>query len=254
MKALILGAGQGQRLMPYTAACPKCTLSVLGRSMLEWQIDALLSQHIDQISVVVGYRADYVAQLLKKCYGSSPIKLIYNPDFAETNNLVSCWTARGEMNEDFILLNGDTLFEEPVLRRLLDEPHRPVTVAIDHKKNYDADDMKVSLKDTRLVDIGKDLAPGQTNGESIGMILFKGDGPALFRAAIETALQDPSALKKYYLSVIREMAQSMNVQTCSISGLKWCEIDYPADLKRAEKILKSAGIKMGNLADSFSGA
>lgn len=253
MKVLILSAGQGKRLLPYTAVSPKCTIPVLGRSVIEWQIDALLSLGIDRITVVVGYGADSVEGLLKECYGMNCIKLLYNPEFAETNNLVSCWWAREEMNEDFLLLNGDTLFEESVLRRLLEAPVRPVTVTVDHKKMYDADDMKVTLEGSRLVDIGKDLEPDKTNGESIGMILFRGEGPALFRAALENALSDPSARKAFYLSVIREMSRSMHVHTCSIAGLKWCEIDYPADLKRAEKILKNSLIKMEQPADSSTG-
>ena len=253
MKVLILSAGQGRRLLPYTAESPKCTIPVLGRSVIEWQIDALLSLDIDRVTVVVGYGADCVERLMKKCYGMKRIKLLYNPEFAETNNLVSCWAAREEMNEDFILLNGDTLFEESVLRRLLEAPVRPVTVTIDHKKSYDADDMKVTLEGSRLVNIGKDLEPNKTNGESIGMILFRGEGPALFRAALENALCDASARKAFYLSVIREMSRSMHVHTCSIAGLKWCEIDYPADLKRAEKILKNSLTKMETPADSSIG-
>ena len=250
MKVLILSAGQGSRLLPYTAESPKCTIPVLGRSMVEWQIDALFSIGIDQITVVVGYGADHVERLLTKCYGKNRIKLIYNPDFAESNNLVSCWTAREEMNEDFILINGDTLFEVPVVRRLLEETVRPVTVTIDHKNVYDADEMKVALDGNRLVSIGKDLAPDKTDAESIGMILFRDEGPALFRAAIETALRDSAARKKFYLSVIHEMAGLMPVHTCSIKGLNWCEIDYPADLKKAEEILRGSILKSERTADS----
>ena len=146
--------------------------------------------------------------------------------------------ARGEMEEDFVLLNGDTLFEAPILQRLLESPGRPVTLVTDHKSNYDADDMKVSLDGDRLVKIGKDLPFETVDGESIGMLLFRGQGPTLFRAAIEETLRDPSARKKWYLSVIDEMAQSMPVWTCSVDGHKWCEVDYLADLRQAEKVVK----------------
>jgi choline kinase len=118
---------------------------------------------------------------------------------------------------------------------------------------YDADDMKVSLEGSRLINIGKDLEPGQTNGEAIGMILFRGEGPTLFRAALENALLDPAARQRFYLSVIREMSRSMHIQTCSIEGLNWCEIDYPADLKRAEEIFKNSISKMAQPADSSTG-
>ena len=142
------------------------------------------------------------------------------------------------MNEDFVLLNGDTLFEAPIMQRLLEAPAHPVTLVTDHKPNYDDDDMKVSLDGGRLVKIGKDLAAETVNGESIGMLLFRGEGPALFRAAIEETLRDQSARKKWYLSVIDEMAQSMPVWTCSVDGFQWCEVDYPADLEQAEEVVK----------------
>jgi choline kinase len=116
-------------------------------------------------------------------------------------------------------------------------------VAISHKNDYDADDMKVELDGGRLVKIGKDLLPDQVDGESIGMILFRGQGPMLFRIALGKALRTPSAQTKWYLSVIDEMARSMPVWTCSVKGLQWCEVDYHADLKLAEKVVSACGAR-----------
>ena len=250
MKALILSAGQGRRLLPLTAESPKCILPILGRSMIEYQIDELIKSGINRVTVVVGYGAIQVERLLKKRYGANHVTILHNPDFAESDNLVSCWMAREEMNEDFILLNGDTLFEVAVVKRLIGGPARPVTVVIDQKISYDNDDMKLTLDGERLVNIGKDLGPDETDGESIGMILFRGEGPALFRAALEKALEDPSARKKWYLSVIREMCRSMPVGTCLISGLHWCEVDCPEDLKNAQRVVRSLGSSKGQSEDS----
>ena len=145
------------------------------------------------------------------------------------------------MKSDFILLNGDTLFEAAVLIRLLETESHPVTVVVSHKNKYDDDDMKVELDGRRLVRIGKDLLPDKVDGESIGMILFRERGPILFRDAIEKALRDPSSKRKWYLSVIDELAQKMPVWTCSVEGLQWCEIDYPVDLKLAEDVVAACG-------------
>jgi choline kinase len=249
MKAVILSAGQGKRLLPLTADCPKCILPVQGRSLIEWQIDELAKCGIDQVTVVLGFRADKVERILHERYGSHRVKTIYNAAYAVSDNLVSCWAAHDEMRSDFVLLNGDTLFEAAVMQRLLDTHDRPVTVAISHKSDYDADDMKVELEGCRLVKIGKDLLPDQVDGESIGMILFRGQGPRLFRIALEKALQIPSAQTKWYLSVIDEMARSMPVWTCSMKGLQWCEVDYHADLKLAEKVVSACGARGGVEAD-----
>jgi len=242
MKTIILSAGQGKRLLPLTAETPKCLLPIRGKKLIEWQIDTLYAAGIDRVSVVVGYGADQVERLMTQRYGVSRITLIDNPKFAETDNLVSCWIAREEMNEDFFLVNGDTLFEVAVVRRVLNRAAHPVTVVTTHKSHYDADDMKVTLEGQRLINVGKDIDPEKTDGESVGMILFRGEGPALFRQGLESAMSDPSSSRKWYLSVIRDLCATRKVWTCSIEGLRSCEVDYPADLKSAEDMVSAGAL------------
>lgn len=237
MKAVILSAGQGKRLLPLTADSPKCILPIMGQTLIEWQIDELAKSGIERVTVVLGYRADKVQRILQARYGTDRVRTVYNPAYAVSDNLVSCWAAHDEMDEDFILLNGDTLFEAAVLNQLLGSENRPVTVVVSQKNEYDDDDMKVELDGRRLVKIGKDLIPDQVDGESIGMIRFRGQGPKMFRDSIETALHDPLSRSKFYLAVIDNMARRMPVWTCLIQGLQWCEIDYRADLKHAENVV-----------------
>ena len=239
MKAIILSAGQGKRLLPLTADRPKCLLSIEGQSLIEWQIGELFKSGIDRVLVVTGYHADRVEDLLSRRYGPDRVEVLYNPTYPWADNLFSCWVARDEMSEEFVLLNGDTLFESAVLNRLLAAPVRPVTVVTHKKPHYDADDMKVSLQGDRLVRIGKKLAAGKVDAESIGMILFREKGPLMFRKAVEKALNDPSAIKKWYLSVIDRMAQSMPVWTVSANGLQWCEVDFPADIAPARRVVRA---------------
>jgi len=239
MKAVILSAGQGKRLLPMTADLPKCILPIRGQTMIEWQIDELAKCGIDQVTVVLGYRADKVEKILRRRYSPDRVKTIYNAAYAVSDNLVSCWTAHSEMDSNFVLLNGDTLFEAAVLKRLLETDSHAVTVVVSHKDQYDDDDMKVELDGQRLVKIGKKLLPDQVDGESIGMILFRDRGPVLFRDTLEKALHDPSSQRKWYLSVIDELAQEMPVWTCSVKGLRWCEVDYPSDLKLAEEVVSA---------------
>ena len=218
MKAVILSAGQGKRLLPLTTDTPKCLLNINGRSLIEWQIHELAKCGIDQVSVVVGYHADRVEQLLHRRYDAQKIRTLYNPTYSWADNLFSCWVALTEMAEEFVLINGDTLFEAAVLRGLLETPARPVTLVTHMKRFYDADDMKVALDGSRLTRIGKSLAIDRVDGESIGMILFRGRGPAIFRRAVENAVRDPLASKKWYLSVIDDMAQVMPVWTYRSRG------------------------------------
>lgn len=243
MKAIILSAGQGKRLLPLTADRPKCAIAVHGQSMVEWQIDELIRCGVEDICVALGYGAEKVEKLLDERYGRGCVRTLFNPFHPVADNLATCWVVRAEMAENFILLNGDTLFETPVLERLLDSAPHPITVTTDRKGCYDDEDMKVILDGDRLVRIGKDLPLSQVCAESIGMLLFRGEGPDLFRRGVEEALRRPGALKRWYLSVIDELAQQKTVWTCCIEGLAWVEVDCPADLRHAEDVVR--GISQG---------
>ncbi len=255
MKAIILSAGQGKRLLPLTTRLPKCLLEIQGKTLLEWQVEQLQKCGIEAITVVTGFGAEEVDALIRQNCELQSIQTFYNPDYAKSDNLVSCWKVREEMNEDFILLNGDTLFEAAVLTKLLATPVNPLTVTINHKDKYDADDMKVSLAETQLTKIGKTLSTSETHGESIGMILFRGNGPAIFTEALAHAMSEPQAAHRWYLSVIDAIAQQKTVLTCSIKGLQWCEVDCPTDLKHAESVVASflAGDGFAQAGESLQG-
>ena len=100
--------------------------------------------------------------------------------------------------------------------------------------------MKVCLAADRLLRIGKDIPQEETNGESIGLLLFRGDGPKLFREGLEKAVVDTSLVWRWFLSVVNAIAQEEEVRACLINGKAWCEIDYPADLECAQKIVADA--------------
>ncbi|MCA9422929.1 MAG: NTP transferase domain-containing protein [Nitrospira sp.] len=119
MKAIILSAGQGKRLLPHTADKPKCTVPVSGQSIVKWQIQELLRLGIDSIHIVVGFGAEKVEALLAEDIASGSVRTIYNPFFAMSDNLMSGRAARNDMSEDFLLINGDTLFESVILDGLL---------------------------------------------------------------------------------------------------------------------------------------
>jgi choline kinase len=242
MKAIVLSAGQGRRLLPLTAEQPKCLLPVFGSEpALGLQLRALARAGLARAVVVVGFGADAVEDYL----AAHPIpglavETLYNPFYGSSDNLVTCWLARGAMDDDFLLINGDTLFEDSLLQRVLAAPEVPVAVTVDHKLEYDDDDMKVALDVRgRLVAIGKTLSPPTVGAESIGLLSFRGSGPKLFVGALEAAVRKPRALQHWYLSVVNELAQTHPIDTISIRGHWWREIDSPEDLALVRNELES---------------
>ncbi len=242
MKIIILAAGQGRRLLPLTESAPKALLDIHGRSLLAVQVEAFRACGAKEIVVLTGFRSQSIDRELGRLGQIFPeiqFREIYNPFFNVADNLASCWMARHEMEGDFILVNGDNLFRHDVVKRLLASPAAPITLAIDRKPVYDEDDMKVMLDGTRLTEIGKRLPLDTVDAESIGMILFRGKGPGLFRQALEKTMLEPDALRRWYLSVIGMLARQVDVQTASIEGLEWCEVDVPLDLQHARGMVAS---------------
>jgi len=172
MKAIIVSAGQGKRLLPLTETRPKCLLPVDGdKSMLEVQLDALAECGVEHVRVMVGFGAEQVEEQIRT---GAPVGLdvqtCFNPFYATSDNLATVWLASNEMHEDFMLINGDTLFEPELLERVLATANAPITVTINRKasrEEYDDDDMKVSLAEGgRLTAIGKTLDRSVVDGES----------------------------------------------------------------------------------------
>jgi len=232
--AVILSAGQGKRLSPLTDSRPKCLVQIGGRPILEWQIRALAEAGVEDISVVTGYGADAVEAMLMTTSLPADVRTVYNPFYTVADNIGSCWAAKDLIGPDSLLLNGDTLFEPEIARRVLAKALAPISVTVDRKDSYDADDMKVRRDGDRLLAIGKTLTD-PVDGESIGMIRFRGDGGARFVRAMDRALRDEATLKRWYLSIIDALAREGGVGVVSIEGLAWSEVDFLRDLPIAER-------------------
>lgn len=238
MKAIILSAGQGRRLMPLTANTPKCCLMLAGKTLLEHQVESLVANGIDEIVVVTGFGHRVVDQVVDRIPGI-PVRTLYNPFYALSDNLGTSWVARHEMNAPFLLINGDTLFEPSTLARLLSgEPDFSITLATDHKGQYDDDDMKVITDGAKLSRVGKKLNRESVTGESIGMMVFNQAGADAFVSKVETLMAGTGGLVRWYLSAIDELAMDDLVGIHSINGSSWCEVDDHADLAHAEETVQ----------------
>jgi choline kinase len=237
MKAIILSAGQGRRLLPLTEQLPKCCLQLHGKSMLEWQVESLAANGVNEIVVVTGFGNKFVEDVVSRVQGVS-VRIRYNPFYALSDNLGTCWVVRDEMCEPFLLINGDTMFEFDLLTTLLNHRARyPITLATDRKERYDDDDMKIIADGDRLQQVGKQLDSSEVNGESIGMMLFNRAGAQAFADKVQQLMSAPDGLSRWYLSAIDELAQDGVVGICPIMGHSWCEVDDPDDLKHAIEVV-----------------
>jgi len=241
VKVIILGAGQGKRLLPLTAEVPKALLDIGGKPLIARQIDAFAECGLSEFVVIIGYAAAQMELELAKIARDKrlTIRTIHNPFYGVADNLASCWMARGEMAGDFIQVNGDNLFRADLVRLLLDAPEAAATVAVNHKPAYDGDDMKVMSDLGRLTEIGKTLPIEAVDAEAIGIYRFRKDGAEAYAEVLEQSMRDPSGLKQWFPSAIGKLAKRIEVRTMAVDGISWCEIDFPTDLTEARHLVAS---------------
>jgi choline kinase len=167
MKAVVLCAGRGGRLYPLTKDRPKCLLQFGEKTVLECCLENLKSAGIQDVVLVTGYRKESVEALVKaKRYQG--VSFVFNEQYAITNTAYSLNLALKKMDADFILVNGDVLFDRAILEGLLKHPVENC-IAVDADIALDAEEIKVKAADGRVERIGKDVDPGQSLGEAIGL-------------------------------------------------------------------------------------
>ncbi len=128
MKAIILAAGQGTRLKKYTENLPKGMLSFMGKTVIERQIEMYRRCGIDHIIVVRGFAADKI-----KYEG---VTYYTNEEYANTNMVESLMAAETEFDDDMIVSYSDILFEEKMLKAMMNSEADFAVAVDDHWKVY----------------------------------------------------------------------------------------------------------------------
>ena len=117
--ALLLAAGTGSRLYPLTKNAPKCMTLVNGISIIERLTSCLNQYGFTRLVVITGHEEHCIRDFLGDQIDELKIDYIFNPLFKETNNIYSLWLAREIINEQFLLLESDLVFDESLLGDML---------------------------------------------------------------------------------------------------------------------------------------
>jgi len=236
MKAIILAAGEGSRLRPFTLDRPKCLVEINGKALLDYQLDVLNSQGIDNIILVKGYLSDSLDRPGVKSY--------VNTRYAETNMLWTLFCARGEMEGDVIASYGDIAYSRETLEALILSPH-DISVVVDlawaeyWRLRYanpldDAESLKIDDRG-RIVDIGQPPeALEAIQGQYIGLMKFTEAGLKILKYAFDNmqygSLQGTPPEKAYMTDILHAIIRAgYDIWPVFIEG-GWVEVDTVTDL------------------------
>lgn len=237
-KAVILSAGFGSRIRPLTDNNPKTLLSVGGITILERMLTSIQSCGIDEIVVVVGYQHERIETFVCNKFPELNVRFVVNNRYGETNTGYSLMLAEEFMaGSSFVKFDGDVVFDEEVLRRLLASTEENC-LCIDRNIQLESEEVKVVLdSDIRIIRVGKDIAPSDAIGESIGIEKISGYIGTLLFAELRGMMRGEENLQEYYEGAYeRLIKRGVAFHAVDITGLKWTEIDTRQDFETAERI------------------
>jgi len=236
MKAIILAAGEGKRLQPYTLDRPKCMVEINEISLIDRQIAVLEKEKIAEIVLIGGYKLEML-----KGKGS---RLKQNPIYAESNMVWTLFCAEEELEGEVIISYGDIVYSKDILQKLL-KSEKDIAVIIDKDwENYwrernenpldDAETLRLN-PDGRITEIGqKPQSISEIQGQYIGLMKFSAKGLKQIKTIFYKAKEDIHLLgkpvKEAYMTDLLQSVIDHGIEVSSVlveGG--WVEIDTVDD-------------------------
>jgi L-glutamine-phosphate cytidylyltransferase len=255
MKAIIVAAGMGRRLSPYTDDRPKCLVEIAGRPMLARQLDTYRAAGVTGFVIVRGYLADRLTAALS---AEPDVTFVDNRDYGRNNILCSLMFAEQHMDGGFLFSYSDIVFRPALVTAVRDAPGELALLVDQHyasvyegRTDHPIEEAELAeVKDGRVLRVGKRAVPREeAQGEFIGLLRASAAGAARMRETFhrrKAALgmdapygRAPRLEVAYLTDLLADLiAQGADVRAAFTPGPdSWREIDTVQDLERARRVI-----------------
>jgi choline kinase len=230
--ALLLAAGTGSRLRPLTLDAPKCLTEVSGEPILGRLVDNLRVQGIKRLVVVTGYLDHCIREFLEENAADMQLDYVFNPVYQTTNNIYSLWLAQKTIEEPFVLIESDLVFEVSMLEPLLIPDKIAVSnilpwmngtvVELDAHKAVTAFHVSHDVDDERRY-------------KTVNICSLSSQSWQRVIARLDRYVED-GRVGEYYETVFADMVADASLEFDAVffDENKWYEIDAVKDLHQAE--------------------
>ncbi len=246
MRAIIIGAGRGSRLMPHTADTPKCFAEVEGQRILDWTVEAFRQNNVDEITFIGGYRIETV----RDAYPEFTFR--HNSDWPNNNILGSLFYAEDLMDEPFMCCYSDILFTKKIVRDVIDS-QADISLAVDsewlvryeHRSEHPSDDAeKVTVENGQVTRVDRQIEESDAHGEYIGLAKFSAAGAAALRQAYHERRQEFAGRpfreakvfeKAYLIHLMQDMIEAGQSMAHVDTPGGYIEVDTQQDFEYARE-------------------
>lgn len=238
IKVILLVAGEGKRLRPFTLDRPKCMVEIDNVSLLDYQLGILKSEGLDNVVMIGGYKSEMLIR--------NGVKFKNNPRWYETNMVWTLFCAEDELEGDVIVSYGDIVYSRNILKELLNST-ADIAVTIDKDwESYwrarndnpldDAETLKLG-KEGLIIEIGKKpKSLDEIEGQYMGLMKFSAAGIRQIKSVYHDAQKSGKLLGKptenaYMTDLLQAIIQTGKpISSVPIRG-NWIEVDTVEDLQ-----------------------
>jgi choline kinase len=232
MRAILLAAGIGKRLRPFTDHSPKCLIEIGGRTLLDRYLEALGAAGITEAVIVVGHRKEKIIERFGERAGSLSIRYVENPDF-HLGSLLSLAAARPCFTDDLLIMDADVLFPKRFLSRLIGSRH-PNAFLLDETSKSEGEERMLLVRGGRVVNSTKNPSPPyDLIGEGVGFFKLSKEAVPVLIPILEKFVRTAPGIE--YEEIFSTLLESVEAGYETVGGLPWIEIDFPEDVERAEQ-------------------
>ncbi len=234
-QAVILAAGEGQRLRPFTVTKPKVMLSVADKPILQYVIESLAQNGVRNIVLVVGYRREQVFDYIGSAeqFGVDVVYITQEKQLGTAHALVQ---AKAVIKNDFLVLPGDNLIEADTIARFVTiKPNSVLVKRVDNPVRYGV----VTIDKGKAKAITEKPKEATSNIVNTGIYAFTTE---IFNF-IEAELDIPDVINKM-------LAQGYPISAQETDGT-WLDVVYPWDiLSLNDAILHQAQANLGGTIEA----
>lgn len=259
MQAIILAAGMGRRLGELTKNNTKCMVEVNGVKLIDRVLTYLSHLNLKRIVIVVGYKAENLVNYIENQYGNLNVEFVENPIYDKTNNIYSLALAKDKFKEDdTLLLESDLIYEESMLRLLVDNQQPDLALVAKYEKWMDGtmvtidDDCNIlnfiSKKEFKQTEVDKYY-------KTVNIYKFSKSYINNQYLPLLEAYCQMKGNNEYYEEVLRvlTMIDKSSLKALPIGDEKWYEIDDIQDLDIAETIFAEGDLKLKKYMKRYGG-
>ena len=259
MQAIILAAGMGKRLGEFTKDNTKCMVEVNGVKLIDRVLTYLSHLDLKRIVIVVGYQADNLVDYVENQYGNLNIEFVENPIYDKTNNIYSLALAKDKFKEDdTLLLESDLIYEESMLRLLVDNQQPDLALVARYEKWMDGTMVTIDDDNNILNFISKKEFKQEEVDKYYKTVNIYKFSKSYINNQYLPLLEAYCQMKgnnEYYEEVLRvlTMIDKSSLRALPIGYEKWYEIDDIQDLDIAETIFAEGDLKLKKYMKRYGG-